>query len=282
VPSIDVPSIDVPSIDVPSIDVPSIDVVERGSGRPGPAGRWHIEYRQGSAEELHCCSAALVGAAPVTAPQAAGGGGDDAEAAPGGVAPRVRLLSVERPALVLGSGQPVADVDTEAAAASGVDVVRRRSGGGAVLVEPDGILWVDVIVPEGDPLWQADISRAAWWVGAVWASALEAAVGARPEIWHGPMRRNAWSARVCFAGLGPGEVRIDGKKVVGVSQRRTRTAALFQTAALLRWDPAALLALLRADAGGRGEAAADLAMVAVGVGPEHAGPLIDGFLAALP
>ena len=49
---------------------------------------------------------------------------------------------------------------------------------------------------------------------------------------------------VCFAGLGPGEVTVDGRKVVGISQRRTRAWARFQCAALGRWDPAALAELL--------------------------------------
>jgi lipoate-protein ligase A len=195
---------------------------------------------------------------------------------------RVRILSADRPALVLGSGQPEADVEVEAAAAAGVDVVRRRSGGGAVLVEPGAVVWIDLIVPTGDPLWQADVSRATWWVGATWASALETAVGAQADVWRGAMQRSPWSARVCFAGLGPGEVRIAGQKVAGVAQRRTRAGALFQTAALLRWNPAALLALLRLEASERSRGGQELEPVAVGVGPEYADPLVEAFLAALP
>jgi lipoate-protein ligase A len=232
---------------------------------PGPGGPWQIEHRQGPAHELHRGSAALVGTAPGDA-----------------VVRRARVMSVDRPAVVLGSGQPDDDVDAGAAAAAGVEVVRRRSGGGAVLVAPGGLVWVDLVIPAGDPLWHADVGRASWWVGASWASALERAIGARPDVWQGAMRRSPWSALVCFAGLGPGEVCIDGQKVVGVSQRRTRTAALFQTAALLRWDPATLIALLRLDDEARARAGSDLAAVARGVGPESAGPLLDAFLAALP
>jgi lipoate-protein ligase A len=77
-------------------------------------------------------------------------------------------------------------------------------------------------------------------------------------------------------------VRIAGQKVVGVSQRRTRAGALFQTALLLRWHPAALLALLRLDDSERLQGGQDLASVAVAVGSEYADPLLEAFLAALP
>jgi lipoate-protein ligase A len=236
----------------------------------GPGGRWRVEHERGPALELHQGSAALAGR-----PGGPGSGVVGQERV-------VRVLTVDRPALVLGSGQPDSDVDTEAAATSGIDIVRRRSGGGAVLVEPGGLLWVDLVIPASDPLWQTDVGRAAWWVGATWASALERTVGGPAEVWRGAMRRSPWSGRVCFAGLGPGEVCVGGQKVVGVSQRRTRTVALFQTAALLRWDPAPLVALLGVDDAARAQARVALAGVAVGVGPEQAGPLLDAFLAALP
>ena len=45
--------------------------------------------------------------------------------------------TVDRPTLVLGSAQPDTDVDQRVAGALGVDVVRRRSGGGAVLLWGD-------------------------------------------------------------------------------------------------------------------------------------------------
>jgi lipoate-protein ligase A len=204
--------------------------------------------------------------------------------APGGAARRVRVLSVDRPALVLGSGQRAADIDEEAAARAGIDVVRRRSGGGAVLVDTATTVWVDLIIPTGDPLWQADVGRAAWWVGATWAAALAAVVGVGADVWQAGMRRSSWSGRVCFAGVGPGEVCMEGKKVVGVSQRRTREGVLFQTATLLRWDPGALLDLLRLEDAERAQGQTELASVAVGVGagPARAGTLVDAFLKALP
>jgi len=51
-------------------------------------------------------------------------------------------------------------------------------------------------------------------------------------------------------------------KVVGISQRRTRAGALFQSAALLRWDPVEAVAALAVD---RDAAARDLRAAGVGL-----------------
>jgi lipoate---protein ligase len=228
-----------------------------------PGGPWAVERHSGRAAAL------LDGSLQVTAP------GDEAIR-------RVRVLTVDRPAVVLGSSQPRSDLDLPATVASGIDVVRRRSGGGAVLVGPGALLWVDLMLPAGDPLWDADVGRAAWWAGAAWAAALEA-VGAGPaDVWHGPMQASPWSRLVCFAGLAPGEVTVRGQKVVGISQRRTRQGALFQTAALLRWEPAALMGLLRLDEGERARGQVDLEVRAAGVGEGRGPALIDALVAALP
>jgi len=169
------------------------------------------------------------------------------------------------PALVLGSAQGDERVDREACAAAGVDVVRRRSGGGAVLVVPGEVLWVDIVLPAGDPLWQADVGRAFLWVGETWASALEE-LGVRADVHCGSLVRTPWSRDVCCAGLGPGEVTVGGRKVVGLAQRRTRAAARFQCAVLGRWAPSELLALLRLTPDERVAAESDIADAAAGVG----------------
>ena len=67
---------------------------------------------------------------------------------------------------------------------------------------------------------------------------------------------------VCFAGRGPGEVFAGGRKVVGLSQWRSREGALFSSCAYLRWDPAPLLAVMDVDGDeARAELARDLAPI---------------------
>jgi lipoate-protein ligase A len=143
-------------------------------------------------------------------------------------------------AIVLGRAQAAPAV------AADLPVVRRVSAGGAVLVSPDGPAWADITIPRSDPLWDDDVGRASWWVGEVWSAAL-VGLGLDPaslRVHRGPMARRSLGAHVCFAGLAEGEVILDGAKIVGVSQRRTRDGALFQCAVLLEWDPDPLLSAL--------------------------------------
>ena len=183
-------------------------------------------------------------------------------------------------ALVLGSSQPDDHVDRSACDDAGVAVVRRHSGGGAVLVEPDVVLWVDVLIPAGDPLWEPDVGKAFHWLGTAWAEALDD-VGIQASVHRGPLVRTRWSDWVCFAGLGPGELTDpSGRKLVGMSQRRTRAGARFQCAALAHWDPAALVGLLAATPPSRAEMTADLADAVAGVGDLT--PLREALLTRLP
>jgi lipoate-protein ligase A len=185
------------------------------------------------------------------------------------------------PALVLGSAQPGDVVDAAACAAAQVEVVRRRSGGGAVLVVPADLVWLDVVVPADDPLWRADVGHAFHWLGDTWAAALQD-LGVATAVHRGALRRTTWSELVCFAGLGPGEVTTPaGAKLVGISQRRTRAAARFQCAALTRWDPVSLVALLALEPGERETAVRELLEVAAGI-PATPADLLDAFLAHLP
>ena len=48
------------------------------------------------------------------------------------------------------------------------------------------------------------------------------------------MACTGWCPLVCFAGVGPGEVLAGGRKLVGISQRRTRAGARFQCAVHVR------------------------------------------------
>jgi lipoate-protein ligase A len=175
---------------------------------------------------------------------------------------RLRWCRADGPALVLGSAQPGDHVDRAAAAALALPVVRRLSGGSSVVVGPGRVAWLDVVVPAGDPLWSDDVGVAPLWLGRAWAAAL-ATLGASGLAVHaGRMRRSPWSDHVCFAGTAPGEVGGPAGKVVGISQRRTRAAALFQCGVVLHWDPAAAVAALAVD---RPAAAAALAGAARGL-----------------
>lgn len=161
--------------------------------------------------------------------------------------PVVWWFEVDRPAIALGSRQREDVVDLEAAGAAGVEVVRRNSGGGAVLLVPGEIMWVDVVVPV-DVGESTDVRRSMVWMGECWRRALHRSIGgdgvADLTVHDGSILDTAWSELVCFAGVGPGEVLLAGRKLVGVSQRRTRSAARYQCAIHVRHDPERLVGLL--------------------------------------
>lgn len=146
-------------------------------------------------------------------------------------------FEVDRPAIVLGSSQPIGHLDVDACARRGVEVVRRRSGGGAVLLEPDDVVWVDVLVSPSDPRWTDDVGESALWLGLSWQAALSDLGVAATSVHTGAMVRTPWSNQVCFAGRGAGEVMAGAAKVVGISQRRSRVGARFQCALYRHWRP---------------------------------------------
>ena len=154
---------------------------------------------------------------------------------------------VTTPALVLGSTQSSSVVDVDACRAAGVDVVRRRSGGGAVLLRPAEVTWVDVVVPRGASGWADDVHAPMVWLGGHLAETFRSLLpGWTITVHDAPTASTDFSALVCFDGLGAGEVLLGGHKLVGISQRRTRHAARLQCCWYSAHDPVNLVDLLAA------------------------------------
>lgn len=189
----------------------------------------------------------------------------------------VWVFETVRPALVLGSTQSEDLVDLEIARAFDVAVARRRSGGGAVMVVPGNTVWIDVVLPAGDPLWHDDVAKAAHWLGETWRSTLEDLGIAGAEVHHGPLSCGPLGRLVCFGTVGAGEVTLGDRKLVGISQRRTRTAVRFQSALYREWDASPLVRLLRLEDMGRD--AVREAAVGTGLDGEL---VVDSFLRHLP
>lgn len=145
-----------------------------------------------------------------------------------------------------------------------------------MLLIPHEVLWLDVLIPVGDLLWNDDIGRASHWLGEAWAEA----IGHGAEVHRGAMVATEWSKLVCFAGLGPGEVLIAGKKVVGLSQRRTRAGARFQCAVYRSMDAGLLPTFLHLSDADRASLAKSL-LQAVEMCPEPLETTLDRFLVHL-
>ncbi|GJM38963.1 MAG: hypothetical protein DHS20C19_23300 [Acidimicrobiales bacterium] len=183
-------------------------------------GGWAIRRRTGSAASLH----------DPTEPDAA--------------VPTVDILTVDEPSFVLGSSQSTAVVNDDRARSAGVVVARRRSGGGAVLLVPDEHVWIDAWIPAGDRRWDDDVIRAGDWLGDAWCSAARHWGFTDLRVHRTNATRDGWAESVCFAGAGPGEVFAGDRKLVGVSQRRTRRWTRLQSLVHRRWDAALTFGML--------------------------------------
>jgi lipoate-protein ligase A len=160
--------------------------------------------------------------------------------------PTVWSVEVPSAAAVLGSRQDAALLEASECARQGLEVARRRSGGGLVLLRPGEHVWVDVVIGRDDPRWTDDVSSSSWWLGDAWCRAVASLGVVGASVHRGRLESDEWGRQVCFAAVGPGEV-VDatGAKVVGISQRRAGGTARFQCTAFRRWsgsDHAALLA----------------------------------------
>ena len=152
---------------------------------------------------------------------------------------QIIVHEIDKPTMVFGTAQRNAHLEEDIKC----DYVYRKSGGGAVFLEPAQVLWVDFVIPRGDILWSNDIRYSSLWLGKLWVRALKG-IGLSAMVHEGEIQKNELSSLVCFAGLATGEVTLSGKKVVGISQRRTREGAWFQCAALFSWPVKAIVDLL--------------------------------------
>ena len=172
---------------------------------------------------------------------------------------------VDHPTVVLGSTQSDDTLSPTALQAWPVEVVRRRGGGGAVLLRPGDHLWVDAWIPRDDPLWGVDVSAAATWVGEWWRAALGVIGVGECVVHEGRAVPGPYGATICFSGRGPGEVFRGGAKIMGLSQWRSREGALFQTCAYTHWDATPLVNLLDLDVDSRAAWSMELSGSAVGI-----------------
>jgi lipoate-protein ligase A len=172
--------------------------------------------------------------------------------------PLVRWWVASSPAVVLGLGlrQRRSElIDPTRCARAGIEILERRAGGGAVLVD-DQMVCGAICLPLPDARAGADLTESYRWLGATIAGLLAArrvdvgearadvaALRAAPED---PVA--ALLLATCYGALSPHEV-VDarGRKIVGLAQVRTRHAALFQVGILLR-DQSPLADLLRVPA----------------------------------
>jgi lipoate-protein ligase A len=164
---------------------------------------------------------------------------------PAAFRPALRLYAFDPPCLSLGRFQPAGVVNIDACRARGIDVVRRPSGGRAVL--HDRCLTYALVAPVDAPPFAGGVRASAERIGRALAAGLRwlgADVAAAPPPPRG--RRPA----DCFAVPGAGEiVSAGGGKLAGSAQVRRGGAALQHGTVRLRSDAGDVTPLLRAGPG---------------------------------
>ena len=153
----------------------------------------------------------------------------------------VRLYGFEPACLSLGRMQSLDDVDLEACARDGVDVVRRPSGGRAVLHDQE--VTYAVVCRSADPIFGGRVLESCSRIHqAVAAGLATLGVATTPRAMPANLRRDARAGAAvadCFARPAAHELLDDrGRKLVGSAQAR-RAGALLQHGSVLLESPRA-------------------------------------------
>lgn len=148
--------------------------------------------------------------------------------------PALRFWHYTEPGLVLGASQSrlLSRMPQDAE-----HIVARGAGGTAVLTGP-WMLSLSLVLPVEHPAARGGPLPAYEWLGRRCQAAMHALGIARAMATAD--RRDAKSlAWACFAGLSPWEVTVDGRKLVGLAQRRRKQGVLVAAGVLLTppdWD----------------------------------------------
>ena len=162
------------------------------------------------------------------------------------VPPTLRCYRWEPPCLSVGYFQSVAEtVDLERCQELGVDCVRRPTGGRAVLHDDE--LTYSLSAPEAHPLVSGDVTESYRKISqGVLAGLRELGIPAEaapPRPVRSPLSTPA--SAVCFYVPSDYELTVEGRKIVGSAQMRTRGVVLQHGSFLLSADPHKLYALLK-------------------------------------
>jgi lipoyl(octanoyl) transferase len=150
------------------------------------------------------------------------------ESVEAGGLPVVRFYAWEPPAISFGfAQQPQREVDIEACRAMGVDLVRRPTGGRAVLHWQE--LTYSVIVGMNDEEMGGRIENTYRRIGECLVAGLRR-FGADVELERAQIRQPRSRARTaalpCFSSIARSEIKWKGRKLIGSAQRRYKRAVL--------------------------------------------------------
>jgi lipoate-protein ligase A len=208
--------------------------------------------------------------------------------------PTIRFFAWSPPGISLGYGQILdGGVDLNEAARLGIDLVRRPTGGSAILHEgPDLELTYSVVAAAEDFAGADELLSTYRWIGAALSRGLRA-LGAPVAMVPVQPSDPAAMPAFCFARTGSYELEVDGRKLVGSAQRRQGGGFLQHGSVMLSAapdrlrrvfprgpDPLAGMTTLEAVLGRRPSFAETAAALAGGFADAHALELAEGVLDA--
>ena len=191
--------------------------------------------------------------------------------------PVLRIYRWDPPAVTIGYNQDAADFDATAARAAGFDVVRRPTGGRAIL-HADELTYAVVGTSPG-PLFGDSLHAVYMTINRALVAFL-AGLGIAAEISAGESREEA-RGLVCFKSAGRYEIAVAGRKIVGSAQRRTGGCFLQHGSILAGPRHLELLRFLRPGAPGADVPPALLALATTDLGQLRGRPCLPADLDAL-
>lgn len=142
--------------------------------------------------------------------------------------PQVLFWQYDQAAVIMGCSQRPSDAQTQRSMEAGFPILRRRSGGGAVLAGP-WMLSVTVFIPPEHPVAGQNIIEIFSWLEQIWIDTLLTCGVPCKGVDQQMIDRSKVVSQeqdlkwACYASLSHGEViSDDGRKLVGLAQIRKR------------------------------------------------------------
>jgi len=137
--------------------------------------------------------------------------------------PTLRLYAWDPPCLSLGHAQPFSDVDIHRLKQRGWEVVRRATGGRAILHTDE--LTYSVIAPSNEPRVEGSVLESYNRLAQALLLAIKS-LELPVEMKEGKVNDNATPNPVCFEVPSTYEITVNGKKLIGSAQARKKEGVL--------------------------------------------------------
>jgi lipoate-protein ligase A len=157
------------------------------------------------------------------------------------VPPTLRLYRWNPPCLSLGYSQPFSDLDQDQLRSRGWDVVRRPTGGRAILHTDE--LTYAVIGPKTDPRLKGGLMESYRRLSKALSESLK--ILGLPVQVHSGKNPDSNNHPICFENPSDFEITVEGKKIIGSAQARKKEGILQHGTLPLKGDLTRIIQVLK-------------------------------------